>query len=109
MRLQKGTTVKLFKFSKQDLLGKAASAFGVAVILHFCGAAVNAADAADLFALPLFFVALFFGAWWFQKVYRDHRLAHPTQAPTIRTVHADYRREPEWMSRGSKGLPTNFD
>lgn len=93
------------RFSKKQMLQKAAVAFGMAAFFHF----LFGQWGGDMFATPMFIVGLFFMAWWFQKVYRDHRLAHPAEAPAFRVVRSDYQREPEVMSRGSRGLPTSFD
>ena len=102
---KKGTIMRLLRFSKGDVFLKAISAFGVAAFFHF----LFGQWGGDMFAGPLFIVGLFFLAWWLQKVQRDRRLAQPNQFRVIREVRADYQQPPEVMSRGSRGLPTNFD
>lgn len=87
------------RFSKFDMFTKAALALALAIVFHVVGA--------DFCAGPFFIVSLCFFAWLGQKYLRDYLIS--TGQPTIREVHAHHEEPPEQMSRGSRGLPTNFD
>jgi len=95
---QKGNHMRI---SKRRVTYNALISLGVAVVCYLIHA--------DLFANSFLIVGLFFVAWLLWKVYRDHRLSQPARTYAIRSARADYQREPELMSRGSRGLPTSFD
>jgi hypothetical protein len=91
----------MLRISKRRLAQNAAIALGLSLIFALLHG--------DLFAQSMLITGLIFVAWLAWKVYRDHQHAQNHRTYSVRSARADYQEPLELMSRGSKGLPTNFD